>query len=91
MLSKMDVDAPFKMLETSLRTIGDKSYFVARLRNQSEETIPSVAFMYPGVRGAAALVKDLQPGHVTKIDAVLPANASKDQLQVIFASVNQKQ
>jgi len=90
MLSNMAVDAPFKMLETSLRTIGDKSYFVARLRNRSKETIPSVAFMYPGVRGAAALVKDLQPGHVTKIDAVLPANASKDQLQVIFASVNQQ-
>jgi hypothetical protein len=91
MLSKMALDAPFKMLETSLRTIGDKTFFVARVRNRAKDPIASIAFMYPGVRGAAALVKDLQPGHVSKIEAVLPANATKDQLQVIFSSPTQQQ
>ena len=85
-LSKINPKAPFKMIETSMKTIGDQCFFVARIRNKSETDIPSVAFMYPGVKGPAALITDLKPGQVVRIEAVLPANASKDQVQLIFAS-----
>ncbi len=88
MLSKISPSAPFKMIESSLKTVGERSYFVARIGNKGNEEIPSIAFMYPGVRGPLALIKGLKPGQVIKVEAVLPVNASKDQIQLIFASTN---
>jgi hypothetical protein len=79
-------DAPFKMLESSLVTLGDKAYFVARVRNQSKATIGSLAFMIPGVRGPFWMIKNLNAGEVAKVDTVLPAGATKDQIQAIYAS-----
>jgi hypothetical protein len=89
-LSKLNPKAPFRMVESSIRTIGDQAYFVARVRNKSEVEIPSIAFMYPGVKGPAALVMGLKPGQVAKIEAVLPANATKEQIQLIFSTPNEQ-
>ncbi len=89
MLSKVSPTAPFKMIESSLKTVGERSYFVARIGNKGSAEIPSIAFMYPGVRGPVALIKGLKPGQVLKVEAALPANASKDQIQLIFSSQDQ--
>ncbi len=89
MLSKVSPTAPFKMIESSLKTVGERSYFVARIGNNGSTEIPSIAFMYPGVRGPLVLIKALKPGQVIKVEASLPANATKDQIQLIFASQDQ--
>lgn len=86
MLSKLNPDAPFKMLETSLKAIGDKAYFVARVENISEVEIPSIAFMHKDVRGPLALVKNLKPGLVAKVEATVPLEVQKDQIQLVFAT-----
>ena len=83
-LSKLSPDAPFEMLETSLRTIGDKSYLVGRIRNKSRTERPLLSLMYPGIRGPIAQIKNFQPGQVSKFEAVLPADASKDKIQLIY-------
>jgi len=87
-LSQINPKAPFQMLETSLKTMGDKCYFVARVFNKGDQEIPSVAFMYPGVKGPAAMVKNLKAGMVAKIEAILPADATKEQIQLIFSTPN---
>ncbi|HEY4490407.1 MAG TPA: hypothetical protein VI958_00355 [Acidobacteriota bacterium] len=89
MMNRLNPAAPFKMLESSMKTIADKAYFVARVRNQGETEIPSIAFMYPGIRGPIALIKSLKPGQAAKVEATLPPNAAKDQIQLIFASTAQ--
>jgi hypothetical protein len=83
-------NAPFQTLETSLKTIGDKAYLVARVKNKSKDEIPSLAFMYPGVKGPAALVTKIRPGEVVKIEASLPANAQREKIQMIFSTVEAK-
>ncbi|MCI0606468.1 hypothetical protein L0156_26080 [bacterium] len=85
-MNRVSPTAPFKMLETSLKTVGDKTYLVARFRNKSEKDIPSIAFMYPGVKGPAALVTNVRAGEVIKIQAALPPNAQREKIQMIFSS-----
>ena len=87
MLAKLAPAAPFTMLESSLKKIGDQSYFVARIRIKGDQEVPSIAFLYPGVKGSAATVTNLSPGQVSKVEAVLPLNANKDQIQIIFATL----
>jgi len=87
MLSRIRPEAPFQFREVSLRTIGDKSYLVMRIRNKSNAEIPSIAFLVPGVRGAVALIKAIKPGQVRKVDIVIPAAVTKDQIQVIFSAL----
>jgi hypothetical protein len=89
-MNRLNPSAPFQMLESSMKTIENKAYFVARVRNQGETDIPSIAFMYPGIKGPVALVKVLKPSQVAKVEAVLPANAAKDQIQLIFSSVTEQ-
>ena len=84
----LTVAAPFQFLESSLKTIGDKAYFVARIRTKGEKEIPSIAFLYPGVKGPLAAVTGLAPGQVVKLEGTLPANADKNQIQVIFATLD---
>lgn len=79
----------FYILELSLKTVGDKAYLVTRVRNNGANEIRSLAITYPGVRGPVAHVKNLGAGETLKLEGVLPANASKDQIQVIFASQDQ--
>ena len=86
-MNRVSPTAPFQMLETSLKTVGDKAFLVARFRNKSEKEIPSIAFMYPGVKGPAALVTNVRAGEVIKIQAALPANAAREKIQMIFSSV----
>lgn len=86
LLSMIRPDAPFQFLEVSLKTLGNENYFVARVRNASNQEIPSIAFLAPGVKGALALIKALKPGQVRKLDAVLPVSVTKDQIQVVFSA-----
>jgi hypothetical protein len=86
-MNRVSPTAPFQMLETSLKTVGDNAFLVARFRNKSEKEIPSIAFMYPGVKGPAALVTNVRAGEVIKIQASLPANAKREKIQMIFSSV----
>ncbi len=85
-MNRISPSSPFAMLETSMKTVGDKTYLVARFRNKSEKEIPSVAFMYPGVKGPAALVTNVRAGEVIKIQAALPPNATREKIQMIFSS-----
>jgi hypothetical protein len=59
---------------------------VTRIRNTANETIQSLALLYPGIRGALASVTALEPGDVAKLEATLPAGATKDQIQIIFST-----
>ncbi len=86
-MGKISPEAPFKMLETSVKSVGDQTYFVARLKNKSDLEIPSLAFMYPGMQGPAALVTRVLPGEVVKVEATLPANAKREKIQMIFSSM----
>lgn len=87
MMAANNPSAPFQMLESSMRTVGDKAYFVARVRNKGKEEIGSLAFMYPGVRGPVGMVRNLKPGQIAKIDSTAPVNADKNQIQVIYSAV----
>jgi hypothetical protein len=86
MMEKTNPKAPFAMLETSLKKYTDSTYLIARVQNRSNADIPAISFMYPGVKGPFAQVENLRPGAVAKIEAKLPADATKQAIQIIFAS-----
>jgi hypothetical protein len=90
-LNQLTPTAPFEMLETSLKTVGDQSYLVARFKNKIQQNIPSVAFMYPGVKGPAALITNVGPGEVIKVEATLPPNAQREKIQMVYSSLDQGQ
>jgi len=83
-LNRLSPEAPFEMLEISLKTIGDQSYLIGRIRNKGKTEKPVLSLMYPGIKGPIAQVKDFKPGMVVKFEATLPANASKDRIQLIY-------
>lgn len=85
-LSELNPNAPFKMIETSLRPIGNKSYLVVRMRNQGQQEISSLSLMSPGIKGPVAQVQNFKPGQVVLIEAWMPGDAKKDALQVVFAT-----
>jgi hypothetical protein len=86
MLEKTNPKAPFVMLETSLKKFTDGSYLIARVQNRSNSDITAISFMYPGIKGPFAVVENLKIGGVAKIEAKLPADATKENIQIIFAS-----
>jgi len=86
MLEKTNPKAPFAMLETSLKKYADSSYLIARVQNLSNSDIPAISFMYPGIKGPFAMVENLKAGGVAKIEAKLPVDATKQKVQIIFAS-----
>jgi hypothetical protein len=90
-MNRVSPTAPFQMLETSLKTVGDKAFLVARFRNKLQKEIPSLAFMYPGVKGPAALITKIQPGEVIKVEATLPPNAQREKIQMVYASLDEAQ
>jgi len=90
-LNRVSPTAPFQMLETSLKTVGDKAYMVARFRNKLEQKIPSVAFMYPGVKGPVALITNIAPAEVIKVEATLPANAQREKIQMVYGTPEESQ
>ena len=85
-LSQLAPSAPFAMVETSLKNLGEKSYLVTRIRNQGKQEIVSLSLMYPGIKGPVAQVQNLKPGQVVLLEAWMPADAKKDQIQVVFAT-----
>ncbi|HSP66397.1 MAG TPA: hypothetical protein VLN48_01640, partial [Bryobacteraceae bacterium] len=87
-LSQLNPSAPFTMVETSLRNMGDKSYLITRVRNQGKAVISSLSLMYPGIKGPVAQVQNFKPGQVVVLEAWMPADAKKDQIQVVFATAN---
>jgi hypothetical protein len=86
MMEKTNPKAPFAMLETSLKKYADSSYLIARVQNRSNSDIPAISFIYPGIKGAFAMVENLKAGGVAKIEAKLPVDATKHNVQIIFAS-----
>lgn len=86
MMEKTNPKAPFAMLETSLKKYADGSYLIARVQNRSNADILAISFMYPGIKGPFALVENLRAGAVAKIEAKLPVDATKENVQIIFAS-----
>lgn len=86
--SELNPNAPFKIVETSLKAVGDKSYLITRIRNQGNQEIATLSVMYPGVKGPVAQVQNFKPGQVVLLESWMPADAKKDQLQVVFATAN---
>ena len=86
MMEKTNPKAPFAMLETSLKKYTDSSYLIARVQNRSNTDIAAISFMYPGIKGPIAQVENLKAGGVAKIEAKLPVDATKQNVQIIFAS-----
>ena len=86
MMEKTNPKAPFAMLETSLKKYSDSTYLIARVQNRSNSDIPAITFMYPGIKGPFAMVENLKAGGVAKIEAKLPVDATKQNVQIIFAS-----
>lgn len=85
-LSDLNPDAPFKMIETSLRPIGDKNYLVVRMRNQGKQEISSLSLMYPGIKGPMAQVQNFKPGQVILMEGWMPGDSKKDALRVVFST-----
>jgi hypothetical protein len=85
-LNRLSPAAPFEMLEVSLKAIGDKSYLIGRIRNKGKADKPVLSLMYPGIKGPIAQVRDFKPGQVVKFEAILPVDASKDKIQLIYPS-----
>ena len=75
----------FTIIDSSLRNLGSQSFFVARIRNNSGGPVTSVSIVYPGVKGPFAKIQDFKPGEIIEVEAVLPADATREKMQAIFA------
>ena len=69
------------VLENSLRTVGNHSFFVARMRQIGTKPIKYFSVTYRGDGKKLVEVQDFKPGEVVKIKAVLPPNITKEELQ----------
>jgi hypothetical protein len=79
-----DVHPEFTVIDSSLRSLGSESFFVARIRNKSADSLRSVSMVYPGSNAPFAKIEDFKPGEIVEVEAVLPADATRDKIQVIF-------
>lgn len=69
------------VLENSLKTIGNDSFFVARLRLKGTKTVKNFSVSCRGQDKKLIEVEDYNPGEVVKIQAILPPNTTKIDLQ----------
>ena len=65
------------VLENSLKTVGDQSFFVARLRLKSVKPVKNFSVSCRGQDAKLIEVEDFNPGEVVKIESILPPNISK--------------
>lgn len=68
------------VLEASLKTIGNDSYFVARLRLKGGKPVKDFSVSCRGQDKKLIEIEDLNPGEVVKIQTILPPKASKVDL-----------
>lgn len=73
------------VLENSLRTIGNHSFFVARMRHIGTKPIKYFSVNYRGDGKKLIEVQDFKPGEVVKVQAVLPPNTTKEELQYRYS------
>jgi hypothetical protein len=69
------------VLEGSLKTIGNDSYVVARLRLKGTKPVKNFSVSCRGQDKKLIEVEDFNPGEVVKIQAILPPNTTKNDLQ----------
>jgi hypothetical protein len=69
------------VLEGSLKTIGNNSYFVARLRLKGTKPVKNFSVSCRGQDKKLIEVEDFSPGEVVKIQAILPPNTTKNDIQ----------
>jgi hypothetical protein len=73
------------VLENSLKTVGNRSFFVARMRYLGTKPIKYFSVNYRPDGKKLVEVQDFKPGEIVKIQAILPANATKEELQYIYS------
>jgi hypothetical protein len=73
------------VLENSLTTLGNHSYFVARMRHIGTKSIKYFSVNYRGNGKKLVEVQDFKPGEVVKIKAVLPPNVTKEEIQYRYS------
>ncbi len=69
------------VLESSLKTIGNDSFFVARLRLKGTKPVKYFSVSCRGQDQKLIEVEDYNPGEVVKIQAILPPKTTKIDLQ----------
>ena len=75
----------FSVLESSLKQVGERSVFVARIRNKGLKEVQYLSLVYSGRAGTLAEVNNFKPGQIVKVEATLPANASKENIRFNFS------
>jgi hypothetical protein len=69
------------VLESSLKTIGNDSYFVTRLQLKGTKPIRNFSVSCRGEERNLIEVDDFNPGEVVKIQTILPQNTTRNDLQ----------
>jgi hypothetical protein len=69
------------VLESSLKTIGNDTYFVTRLLMKGTKPIKNFSVSCRGQEKNLIEVEDFNPGEVVKLQTILPANITKNDLQ----------
>jgi hypothetical protein len=75
----------FMVLESSMKQIGNDSYFVARIHNKGQKEVQYLSLVYSGRSGALAEINNFKPGQIVKVEATLPANSSKENIRFNFS------
>jgi hypothetical protein len=75
----------FSVLESSIKQVGNDSHFVARIRNKGQKEVKYLSLLYAGKAGALAEINNFKPGQIVKVEATLPANASKENIRFNFS------
>jgi hypothetical protein len=75
----------FSVLESSMKQIGNNSYFVARIHNKGQREVQYLSLLYAGRSGTLAEINNFKPGQIVKVEATLPANASKENIRFNFS------
>ncbi len=83
--SRLQPNAPFSILESSVKNVPDGVFVVMRL--QARREIASLSIMHPAVRGPVATANGIGQDEVVKLEGILPLNARADQLEIIFGTV----
>lgn len=73
--------AELAVLESSLKTIGNDTYFVARLRLKGTKPIRNFSVSCNGQEKNLIEVEDFNPGEVVKIQTILPKSVTKNDFQ----------
>ncbi|HSE40889.1 MAG TPA: hypothetical protein VLH08_09005 [Acidobacteriota bacterium] len=75
----------FSVLESSIKPVGDGSFFVARIKNKGQKAVDYLSLIYSGRAGTLAEINNFKPGQIVKVEVMLPANASKENIRFNFS------